>query len=346
MPDGELMSQLAKEYGDGDGKLRQLPVQVLSNDIEDVMQSAYVWYAGKTCGARSDSETVTWFNDPTNGKHLDEPRTEAWNDDMLLCANSKGVKLFKLHTVFNCVIASKEARFGGVYKFRTTSVISGRQLYSSMIEVRTRTYGVLMGLPLRLVVRPVQVSPDGQPTTVYVVHTELHGPSLAAIQTQALDQMKVFAANREQIQGVQAQYKRMLLPPGTESQDEARDINEEFQPETVAEVIEREPPPGVDPLLAGVPTEDKDETGDTPDTQGASEASSDSDTPEAEPEADPEPNRDTLAATASKLLDPIGKPAEDKLFAACGILAFENASAKQLEMLINKMEAAEQDAKQ
>ena len=63
----------------------------------------------------------------------------------------------------------------------------------------------------------------------------------------------------------------------------------------------------------------------------------------------PEPDRDTLAETASNLLDLIGNPREeDKLFAACGILAIENATAKQLEMLINKLEAppAEQDAKQ
>jgi hypothetical protein len=248
-PDTELMAQLVPEYGSEDGLLRQLPIQVLSNDIEDVMQSAYVWYWGKTCGGRSDGATVTWSNDPTNGRRLDAPRSEPWADSMLDMKDSKGNKLFKLHSVFNCVIAAKEARFGGVYKFRTTSIISGRQLYSSLIELQARTFGVLIGLPLRLVVRPLQVAPDGKPTTVYVVHVELHGQSLAAIQAQALDQMKVFAANRDQMQVVQAQYKRLLLPPGMETAEtDMADINEEWQPETAQ--VEPKPPATADPLLA------------------------------------------------------------------------------------------------
>lgn len=245
--DSGLMQQLEAKYG---SPLRQIPVQVLSNDIEDIMQAAYVWYGGRTVGARSDGRVVTWFNDPHTGKRLPEPREEPWNDDMLELKDTRNVRLFKLHTVFNCVIASEEARFGGVYKFRTTSVISGRQLYSSLIEVQARTFGVLMGLPLRLVVRPMQVAPEGKPTTVYVVHLELHGPSLQAIQAQALEQMKAFADNRDQIMLAQTQYRRLLAAPGTEaSQDEVGDINEEFQPETVEDKANEAPPAEDDPLF-------------------------------------------------------------------------------------------------
>lgn len=274
IPDTELMKQLAAEYGsepDNDAAtegvlvlangnkrvLRQIPVQVLSNEPDDIQQTAYVWYGGKSCAARSDGDTVTWFNDPTTGRKLQEPKAEPWDDKYLELEDSRGNKLFKTHTVFNCVVAAKEARFGGVYKLRTTSVITGGQLYASMLELRTRTFGVLMGLPLRLVVRPMLVSPKGETTTVYVVHLELHGESLAAIQQQALGQMKVFAENRDQIAVVQAQYKRLLAPPGHESEpQDIADINMEFQPET-ADDAEPEPPTTPDPLLAMNETEPK-----------------------------------------------------------------------------------------
>ena len=232
--DADLMKQLAVEYGDTDGLLRQIPIQVLSNDIEDIMQTRYVWYAGRRVGAKSDGKEVTWYYKPSTLDPLPVPKVEPFSPKILEHAKN-GVKLFKTHTVFNCVIASEEARFGGVYKFRTTSVISGRQLYSSLLEVSTRTFGVLMGLPLRMVVRPMQVTPEGKATTIYIVHVELHAKSLQAVQRQALDQMKVFADHRDQLIVVQQRYKGLLTAPGDEGDtQEITDISEEFCPEPIS----------------------------------------------------------------------------------------------------------------
>ena len=58
IPDKALMAELA-QYADPDGKIRQLPVCLLSDDLEDVIQTAWVWYVGKKVAARSDGVTLT-----------------------------------------------------------------------------------------------------------------------------------------------------------------------------------------------------------------------------------------------------------------------------------------------
>ena len=244
--DAPLMKSLVDCYGDPDDRrLRVLPIAALSNDPDDFLQAAYVWYGGKTVGARSDGETVTWFCDPKTGKRLDHPRIEPWNPEYLDMTNGDAtnpVKLFKTHTQLSCSIASENARWGGVYKFRTTSVITGSQLLSSFTLLRQLTGGILMGLPLMLIVRPCQVAPNGKATTVYVVHVELHGPDLRALQEQARQQALWQLENHKLIADSARQIKLLLPPPGHESPADAADINEEFHPETAGERAPRHQP--------------------------------------------------------------------------------------------------------
>ena len=249
VPDTATMEQLKGQFGDPDGKLRQIPIYVLSNDIDDILQVAYLWYGGKSVAARSDGLKVTWFYDRTNGRRLAAPIEEDWKPEFLELKNSKGQNLFKKHSVFNCVMGAQEARFGGVYKFRTTSVITSQQLYQSLVLLSQHTGGILTGLPLMLVVRPVQVSPEGKTTTVYVVHVEMRGQDILAIQDRALRIAQHQLANRQTIISVQSQYRALLAPPGTESDAEAADIAEEFQPETADDLP---PPPALDDTWAGV----------------------------------------------------------------------------------------------
>lgn len=231
--DRALMDQLAAKYGDADKRLRQIPIRLLSDDIDDVIQSSFVWYGGKSIGARSDGKTVTWFNSPNIedfGTRYREPITSPWSQD-LNWKDKKGNPLFKVHTNFNCVIAAEEARWGGVYKFRTTSIISLRQLHGSIVHIAQLTGGILVGMPLMMVVRPMQVSPNGTATTVHVVHIELRGGDLMDLQERALSQAKFRVTFANQIQSTSRQYKKLLALPGYESHEEAKDIQEEFAPE-------------------------------------------------------------------------------------------------------------------
>lgn len=250
IPDVDLMDQLKAKYADPtDGQLRQIPIFVLSDDIDEVMQTAYVWYGGKVVGARSDGRRVTWFNDRTNGKPLAKPIEEDWKPEYLELKNSKGALLFKLHTCLNVVIGAAEAKWGGVYKFRTTSVISSRQLYAGLLHIWNLTGGILVGLPLRLVVRPVQVAPEGKAITVYVVHIELRGGELEQVQLEATKRAQWQLENKQRVKVLQIEYHKLLSAPGNEPPSEAAEINEEFQPDTVGDAP---PPPPVDAYWHGV----------------------------------------------------------------------------------------------
>jgi hypothetical protein len=204
--DADLMASLS-EHSDRDGKLRQIPIALLSNDVEEVLQAAWVWYCGKKLGARSDGRTVTWFHNPNNKARLDSPRTEEW------IPNGRFNHLFKLHTTMSVVIAAKQARWGGVYKFRSTSQITASQVYGSLMHLRELTGGLLRGLPLRMVVRPVQVTPEGQPKTVYVVHVELGGSDFTKALDSAMQRAQLEMANAKQLRESQREYRALLSSP-------------------------------------------------------------------------------------------------------------------------------------
>lgn len=241
--DADLMDSLAAQHADSDGKLRQLPIAVLSNDIEDIVKASYVRYVGKRLAAKSDGkELVEFFRD---GKWLAEPITRAWEPRYAAATDEKGNRIIKLHTTFNCVIASEHAKWGGYYKLRTTSEITAAQLVGSLLEIKALTGGVLRGLPLRLVVRPLQVSPEGKTTTVYIVHCELVGRDLKEIQQIALERARFELANAKQLDAAQREYRKLLAAPGErETAQEQAEVAEEFHPEAADDV------PAVDPLAA------------------------------------------------------------------------------------------------
>lgn len=232
IPDHELMEELKADYADRDGNLRQLPIYVLSNDIEDVMQSAWLWYMGRTkLAAKSDGETLTKFFDLRAGTKLADPVAVPWDSSYENLVDLKKAPLFKKHTVFNCVIASRNGRWGGVYKFRTISKVTGDQLYGSLTHVKQLTGGVLRGLPLRLVIRPMQVAPGGIVTTIFVCHVELRGSDLHELQQRALQQAQFETQHVVAIRKSDQIYKAMLKAPGDdETPDEIDDVTTEFAP--------------------------------------------------------------------------------------------------------------------
>ena len=234
--DEVLMNQLLQQYGK-DGKLTEIPIRLLSDNIEDVMQSSFCWYGGKTISARSDGVKVTWYTNPKTFRKLPEPITEDWKPEMLELKNGDK-PIFKLHSNLSFVIAANESRWGGVYRLRTTSIISFRQLHSSLVMLSQLTGGVLINMPIMLVMRPMQVSPDGKATTIYVVHAELRGGDMRQVQQLALEQMRWRLSNSKEIEKTRAQFCKLLAPPGMESAEDAADIQEEFHPDfTEAESV-------------------------------------------------------------------------------------------------------------
>jgi hypothetical protein len=219
--DQRLMDRLVREYGDEDGKLRQLPISLLSDDVDEVITASYCRYDGRSLTAHCDGETCTWLRDK-NGNAINK---------QIPCSGEHEQKPWKLHATLACVIASGEASWGGVYKFRTTSRITVDQLYGSLLHLQSLTSGILQGVPLRLVVRPVEVSPEGKATTVYVVHIELRGADLSAVQQQVIQLAQVRIQNERQLRSVRSEYLKLLKAPGVDEDElEQADVAEEFDP--------------------------------------------------------------------------------------------------------------------
>lgn len=278
--DDKLMSRLIEKYGTEDvieGKkqrvLRELPIAFLDDEIENVFQSQYVAYSGRKCVGRSDGETITWLADPKNSwAQLKEPRVvENKNNYVQTAMVGEGeyaTRLFKPHGTLNVVIADGEAKWGGVYKFRTTSIISIEQIYGGLHQILALTGGFLRNVPLRMVVRPMEVTPKDKATTVYVVHVELRGADLSEIQKQVLQLASAQLQNRKQLAAVQREYVALLKAPGEdEDEDEQADVVDEFHPEvrdvTPAKPAEttgpakapiaQQPPPAPEPTPAAEP---------------------------------------------------------------------------------------------
>ena len=238
--DEDLMKSLVEEgYADADGKVRRLPVSCLSNDPEEVMQTAYVAYEGKKLAAKSDGKEAEFFYDFKKKQWRDAPFITEWTDelaDMTVGTGNDARPMFKMHTTLNVVIASRRARWGGYYKFRTTSEISASQLYGSMIFLKENiTYGLLRGVPLQLVIRPIQVNPEGQTTTVYVVHLEARGDDMEAIRTQALQRAEYELKNALQVGKAHRQYLALMRSPADFDEEEAEEVAQEFHPQPALE---------------------------------------------------------------------------------------------------------------
>ncbi len=188
MPNTRLMESLA-DYADPDGKLRQIPVFTHSDDPEQVMECEWLWYKGQKIAARSDGTTLWVYYDRHKNVWLNTPDVKEWKPEYAALKDGKAA-MFKMHTTLNLGIISPESSIGGVYKYRSNSQISATQLYGSLTAIKTAAYGVLSGLPLRLVLRPIQVKPEGRTTTVYVVHLEMVGADLEPFHQHVVNQAR------------------------------------------------------------------------------------------------------------------------------------------------------------
>ncbi len=230
--DANLMEELSNIYADPtDGKLRQIPVSLLSDNISEVLQVRACRYSGKALIYSGDGRTLTKWRDEQSKLVLNPPAIVAWNPEFL--AKKVGANndpWLKLHSTLSCVIAHPAASWGGVYKFRTTSVISAEQLRNSLLQIQRLTNGVLMGVPLRLVVRPVKVR-EGK-STVFVVHCEMRGDDLQQIQDKALDQMRYRVEHRKEVMRLGFEVRKLEWNPEMETAEEQSDIADEFSPDT------------------------------------------------------------------------------------------------------------------
>lgn len=217
IPNRVLMTALPK---DEDNRIRSIPIVVHSNDIEDVFPTAYACYGGKKLECRGDGQTaMRWNSQRTEQKQVACPCP-------LLGAS--GAKTCKPHGTFHCSIALPgHAVAGAVYKWRTTSIISIQRMIGSLQQILA-TIGMLRGLPLRMKVEPVQVSPNDTTTTVYCCHVELDASDVMEVQRDAFEAQKIRKALAHGVD-IDMAYKQLVAAPGLdESPQDQAEVAEEF----------------------------------------------------------------------------------------------------------------------
>lgn len=128
------------------------------------------------------------------------------------------------------VILKDAPALGGVYKFRTTSFNSIRQILSSMFFIQSATGGHLANIPLKMTLTPKTVNPIGSPTaqTVYIVNIIFPG-NVEDLHKKTLQLVKERASMRQEILAIEAQAKLAICAPETEG--DIQEIESEFYPD-------------------------------------------------------------------------------------------------------------------
>lgn len=128
------------------------------------------------------------------------------------------------------VILKDAPTIGGVYKFRTTSYNSIRQILSSMFLIQSATGGYLANIPLKMTLTPKTVNPIDSPTaqTAYIVNIIFPG-NAEDLHKATIELVKERALMKNEILQIEEQAKRALCAP--ESSESIMEIEEEFYPE-------------------------------------------------------------------------------------------------------------------
>jgi hypothetical protein len=210
---------------DEDGQVREIPIVLHSDEIDEVFPTSYAMYSGRRCACRGNGETAL------RREIKDSAYTGAEKTVSCPCSYLKAEKgpVCKPNGKLFCSISAPGASVAGaVHIWRTTSIISIEQMIGSLMQIKS-ICGTLRGVPLWLRVKPVTVEPPGQSAiTVYCCHVELRSADIAAIQQRALKA----AEHRHRLGWNDREYHEMLsLPAHGESEVEQEAIAVEFYAE-------------------------------------------------------------------------------------------------------------------
>lgn len=223
-------------------KPRELDIVFPYNDIALNFVTFYAHYSSRTCQCKGNGEVAFRLkqageyeqikcnpescplHNPPEPKNKNERRANA------VC---------KPNGILS-VILMKAPRIGGVYKFRTTSYNTVRNLLSSLQMIRQLTGGTLAGIPLKLTLKPQTVTPKGMTggIVVYVVSVEWPG-TIDSLYAKALESASLRAKSLTDLRDYEDQARKALTSGPDENEDEIIEVTEEFYPEAVeAELVE------------------------------------------------------------------------------------------------------------
>jgi len=225
MTDTPLMARL----NPGGGKITEIPVRLLYDDIDLNFQTRYACYRGTRCWCTGDGEVAQRLTGE-NGKYQ-EVQCPCERQDPLYHGQDKCKTLGTLQVLIEGV-----DRIGGVWKFRTTSWNTVNAILSSLALIKTITGGPLAGIPLWMVLSPktVTVPTSGQNMVVFIISLEYRGPEneLAELGYE-LARRRV--EHRVRMETVEELAQKQLVAPHQEPPLEQAETAQEFFPEGAVE---------------------------------------------------------------------------------------------------------------
>ena len=232
-PDDAVMAALPKEK---DGRCREIPIVIHSDDIDEVFPTSYALYAGRKLACTGNGEKAMRYDFDKQTRQ----RLETKREVPCVCPYYTDEGTCKTHGTLHCSLSIPGlAVAGAVYRWRTTSIISIQRMVGSLQQILA-TAGTLRNVPLVLRLEPVVVSPEGKTTTVYVAHVELRARDLVEVQSRALEAARI----RNELGGATSvPYRALISAPAsdTETPEEAADVYEEFHQSLEEGEPEQEP---------------------------------------------------------------------------------------------------------
>lgn len=226
MPDTALMAQLKPEGG----KITEIPVRLLYDDIDLNFQTRYACYRGNRCWCSGDGEAASRL---TNGNGT-------YQEILCPCERQSpfyaGQDRCKILGTLQALIEGTD-RIGGVWKYRTTSWNTVNAVLSSLALIKTLAGGPLAGIPLWMVLSPktVTVPGTGQPLVIHVVSLEYRGPE-SQLAELGYEIAKRRMEHRVKMEQIETEARRTLLLPHAEPIEEQAETVAEFYPDGAVEV--------------------------------------------------------------------------------------------------------------
>jgi hypothetical protein len=226
LQDKEIMQSLG-------GKPKEIPIQLVYDDINLNFPSRYACYIGKTLWCSGDGQKARRANTNESGvlergHHLVQcpcPRQDPGYTGKDKC---------KINGTLSVVIMGANV-VGGVWKLRTTSFNSVVGILSSLAMIKRITGGRLAGIPLTLKLSPKAVTDPvkGSQQTIYVVSVEYRG-SIQELRNAGYQALREDKEHGIKIELLEDQARTMLAERRDEYEDDADDVVAEFFPEQAA----------------------------------------------------------------------------------------------------------------
>lgn len=229
--DSALMKALEKYAevdSDGAKRLRQIPIMLDSDILEEIAPHRLAMYRGTNLFCTGDGSG----KDAATRWEGNVPRQVDCPCDFLRKADAKGVKCKPNLALWCTIVAGDQTRLGVRHAFRTTGWNSIKSIIYGLETIQAQV-GTICGIKLWMVVKwDLKKDGDGTTRRVPVVHVECRTNDLMSLRREAI------ASARTRLEVIQLQNPAVLalsVPAVNETKATQAEVAAEWYPSTTAE---------------------------------------------------------------------------------------------------------------